>query len=43
LAMQLECTAKEFANSIRVHPTFSESVVDSSRDALAWALYLPRS
>ena len=43
LAMQLECTVKEFANSIRVHPTFSESVVDSSRDALAWALYLPRS
>jgi len=43
LAMQLECTVKEFANSIRVHPTFSESVVDSSRDALAWALYLPKS
>jgi dihydrolipoamide dehydrogenase len=43
LAMQLECTVKEFANSIRVHPTFSESVVDSSRDVLQWALYLPRS
>ena len=43
LAMQLECTVKEFANSIRVHPTFSESVVDSSRDALSWALYLPKS
>jgi len=43
LAMQLECTVKEFAASIRVHPTFSESVVDASRDALAWALYLPKS
>ncbi|MEJ2166271.1 MAG: dihydrolipoyl dehydrogenase [Desulfobacterales bacterium] len=43
LAMQLECTAKEFADSMRVHPTFSESVVDAGRDALAWALYLPRS
>jgi len=43
LAMQLECTVKELASSIRVHPTFSESVVDSSRDVLGWALYLPRS
>jgi len=43
LAMQLECTLKELANSIRVHPTFSESIVDAGRDALNWALYLPRS
>jgi len=43
LAMQLECTVKELARSIRVHPTFSESVVDAGRDALKWALYLPRS
>ena len=43
LAMQLECTVKELANSIRVHPTFSEAIVDSSRDVLDWALYLPRS
>ena len=43
LAMQLECTVKELARSIRVHPTFSESIVDSGRDALNWALYLPRS
>ena len=41
LAMQLECTVKELARSIRVHPTFSESVVDAGRDALKWALYLP--
>ncbi|UCE54232.1 MAG: dihydrolipoyl dehydrogenase [Desulfobacterales bacterium] len=43
LAMQLECTVKELAQSIRVHPTLSESVVDSGRDSLGWALYLPRS
>jgi dihydrolipoamide dehydrogenase len=43
LAMQLECTVKEFAKSIRVHPTFSEAMVDSSRDAMHWALYLPKN
>lgn len=43
LAMQLECTVKELTRSIRVHPTFSESVVDAGRDALNWALYLPKS
>jgi dihydrolipoamide dehydrogenase len=42
LAMQLETTAEELARSIRVHPTFSEAMVDSARDALKWALYLPR-
>ncbi len=42
LAMQLECTVKELAQGIRVHPTFSESLVDAGRDALEWALYLPR-
>jgi dihydrolipoamide dehydrogenase len=42
LAMQLESTARELAYSIRVHPTFSESVVDATRDAQNWALYLPR-
>lgn len=42
LAMQLESTVRELANSIRVHPTFSEAVVDAARDALNWALYLPR-
>ncbi len=41
-AMQLECTARELARSIRVHPSFSESVVDAARDAEKWALYLPR-
>lgn len=43
LAMQLECTLNELASSMRVHPTLSESVVDAGRDALNWALYLPRS
>ena len=43
LAMQLEATVPELARSIRVHPTFSESVVDAARDAENWALYLPKS
>jgi len=42
LAMQLECTANELARSIRVHPTFSEAIVDAAKDAMGWALYLPR-
>ncbi len=42
MAMQLESTVNELANSIRVHPTFSESVVDAARDARNWALYLPK-
>jgi dihydrolipoamide dehydrogenase len=42
LAMQLESTARELANGIRVHPTFSEAVVDAARDVSKWALYLPR-
>ncbi len=43
LAMQLEATVQELARSIRVHPTFSEAVVDAARDTKNWALYLPRS
>ncbi len=42
MAMQLEATARELAQGIRVHPTFSESVVDAAREAGNWALYLPR-
>ena len=42
MAMQLEATVNELANSIRVHPTFSESLVDAARDARSWALYLPK-
>ena len=42
LAMQLEASPRELARSIRVHPTFSENVVDAARDAANWALYLPR-
>ncbi|NOX32735.1 MAG: dihydrolipoyl dehydrogenase [Deltaproteobacteria bacterium] len=41
-AMQMEVTVQELARSIRVHPTFSEAVVDAARDAGDWALYLPR-
>ena len=42
LAMQLEARVRELAYSIRVHPTFSESLVDAARDSEGWALYLPR-
>jgi dihydrolipoamide dehydrogenase len=42
MAMQLECTADELAHSLRVHPSFSETVMDAGRDAAGWALYLPR-
>jgi dihydrolipoamide dehydrogenase len=42
LAMQLEYTTAEFAAGIRVHPTFSEALVDAARDAEKWALYLPK-
>ncbi|MBM4340980.1 MAG: dihydrolipoyl dehydrogenase [Deltaproteobacteria bacterium] len=42
LAMQLEATVRELASSIRVHPTFSEAMVDSARVAENWALYLPK-
>jgi dihydrolipoamide dehydrogenase len=42
MAMQLEARVQDLAYSIRVHPTFSESVVDAARDVGNWALYLPR-
>ena len=41
MALQLECTADELAHTIRVHPTFSETLMDAGRDASGWALYLP--
>jgi len=41
MALQLECTADELAHSLRVHPTFSEAIMDAARDASGWALYLP--
>lgn len=42
-AMQFECSIDELAHSIRLHPTFSEAVVDAARDADSWALYLPKA
>ncbi len=42
LAMQLEARINELAYSIRVHPTFSESIVDAARASANWALYLPK-
>ncbi len=41
LAMEMEATVTELARSIRVHPTFSETMVECARDAAQWALYLP--
>jgi dihydrolipoamide dehydrogenase len=41
LAMELEATVKEFSRSLRVHPTFSETMVEAARDAADWALYVP--
>jgi len=41
LAMELEATISEFSKSIRVHPTFSEAMVEAARDAAQWALYVP--
>jgi dihydrolipoamide dehydrogenase len=41
MALQLECTMDELAHSIRMHPTFSECMMDAARDASSWALYLP--
>jgi dihydrolipoamide dehydrogenase len=42
MALQQECTTDELAHTIRVHPTFSETVMDAGRDAESWALYLPK-
>ena len=41
LAMELEATVREFSRSVRVHPTFSETMVEAARDAAQWALYVP--
>jgi dihydrolipoamide dehydrogenase len=42
LAMQMEATAEDIAQTIVVHPTFSESITLASQDALASCLYLPK-
>lgn len=36
LAMQLECTVNELAYTLRVHPTFSEGVVEAARGCAGW-------
>jgi dihydrolipoamide dehydrogenase len=43
LAMQFECSVDELAHSIRVHPSYSETLVDAARDTDGWALYLPKT
>ncbi len=40
LAMQLECTAREFARSIRIHPTFSESIMEAAEMARGGSVHL---
>jgi dihydrolipoamide dehydrogenase len=43
MALQLECTVDELAHTFRVHPTFSEALMDAGRDASGWGLYqLPK-
>jgi len=41
MALQMEGTVDELAHSVRMHPTFSECLMDAARDAASWALYLP--
>jgi dihydrolipoamide dehydrogenase len=41
-AMQLESTSEELAYGIRLHPSYSEALVDAARDCEGWALYLPK-
>lgn len=41
-AMQLESLSEDLAYGIRLHPTYSEALVDAARDCEGWALYLPK-
>jgi len=43
MALQLECTIDELSHTLRVHPTFSEALMDAGRDTSHWALYLPKN
>lgn len=42
LAIQMEATLEELARCVFPHPTISESLADAARDALGWAIYLPK-
>lgn len=42
-AMQLETTADELADTLCMHPTFSENIAMAAQDVLNRALYLPPS
>jgi dihydrolipoamide dehydrogenase len=42
LAIQLEALAEDWAWSIRVHPTLSESMQEAGRAVMGQALYIPR-
>lgn len=42
LAIQMESTLEELANSCMPHPTIAESLTDAAREALGRAIYLPK-
>lgn len=42
MAMQLKANATDLSDSIRMHPTFSETIGEAARDVNKWALYLPK-
>ncbi len=42
LGLQLEALAEDFAWSIRIHPTLSESMLEAGRAILGQALYVPK-
>jgi dihydrolipoamide dehydrogenase len=42
LAIQLEALAEDWAWSMRIHPTLSESMQEAGRAVLGQALYIPQ-
>ncbi len=42
LAIQMEATLEDLARSVMPHPTIAESLAEAAREALGWAIYLPR-
>lgn len=42
LAVQMEATLEDLARSCLPHPTISESLADAAREALGWAIYMPK-
>jgi len=42
LAVQMEATLEDLARACLPHPTISESLADAAREALGWAIYMPK-